>query len=383
MLLILCIIYNYFIVNNMYTQFYSNSRHDSFIDGVPSFKGKVSWKFDTPFDKEKEITNRLILSDGDNYFVDALTEIICIGADGKMKWRRSKWYGSQIVCRNNLIYYQSLERKDDMEAVDYKNNLVVSGYPINGIIDESNLVMFQPDAGGLIAQVYYSDIIDTSVPEYIIYQSLKNSLGYTWYKKYVNQICPAIPLVNYEKEFVLTFSPIEGHIFQFSGKSKESKPDYTFKLPIERDALFVSSSKNGDIYLAWSSGSSVSLKCFNKEAHEKYSVEMENDFVGSNPIIMPPLLTLDGFIYILAGNKIFCIKEQKVIWTKQITSATFATVFVDNSIIITAGKHIIHFDSNGNKNFSFEAEDLITAPIVLNSKGGLVFCTKNKVYSLD
>ena len=110
---------------------------------------------------------------------------------------------------------------------------------------------------------------------------------------------------------------------------------------------------------------------------------MENDFVGSTKIIMPPLLTPDGFIYIVTGNRIFCLREQKVIWTKQINSATHATVFADNSVIVVAGRFIFHFDSGGNKTFSYEAEDIIAAPIILNTNGGLVFCTKDKVYSLD
>lgn len=367
----------------MFTQFYSNPRHDSFINGVPSYKGKISWEFDSSFEKEKQLSNRLILSSSDNYFIDAITEIICLGPDGKIEWRRAKWYGSQIVCRNNLIYYQSPKRKDDMEAVDFKNNLVVSEYPINGVIEESNLVFFQPDENGLIAQVYYLDIVDTSTPEYIIYQSSKTNTGFTWFKRYINQICPAIPLVNYEKGFVLTFSQSEGQIFNFHGKSKESEPDYSFKLPDKKDALFVSSSKDGDIFLLWSSGSSVTLKCLSQEGKEKYSLKMENDFVGGMPVIMPPLLTPDGFIYVITGNKVFCVKEQKVIWTKQVLPATFATVFADNSLIVTAGKEILHLNSAGKTAFTFETEDLITAPVILNSKGGLLFCTKNKVFSMD
>jgi hypothetical protein len=376
-------IYNFLIAGNMYTQFYSNSRHDSYIDGIPSFEGKIGWVLDIPVNEEKEVSNRMIITDGEFYYIDALTEIIFVDADGKMKWSRPKWYGSQMVLNGGLIYYQSPERKDDMEAVDKNNILVVKEYPIDGVIDNSYLKLFQPDENGIIVQVTYVDIVDTSSPEYLLYRTEKDNLDYTWYKKYVNQICPGTPLVNYEKAFVLSFSKTEGNIFNLKGKSDESEADYTFKLPTDAKTIFASSSKTGDIFLTWSVESSVFLQCLSQSGEEKYKLQMENDFVGGMSVTMPPLLTSEGYIFILTGNKIFCIYNQEVIWNRAIAKSNFATVFADNSVIISAGNRIIQLDSRGEETFTFDAESEITAPVILNKLGGLIFCTKNAVYELE
>lgn len=366
----------------MYTQYYANPGHDSYIDAVPHFSNELAWKVDISSDEEKEIANRLILTDGKHYYVDALTEIICIGNDANILWRRQKYYGSQIVYNDGSIYYQSPGRKDDMEAVDSGNRQIIAEYPIPGVIEESFLVLFQPDKKGIFAQVQYADLPEVSVPEFILYRADEKSIGYLWYKRYYNEISPAIPLVNFENDFVLTFSQSEGHIFNLSEKNGASEPDYSFNLPTERDTLFASSSKSGDIFLAWSTGNLISLKGIDRKAQEKYTIEMENDFVGGAPVIWPPILTPEGFIYILTGNRIFCVKEGKLLWNREVSSAAYVTAFADNSVVIAAGKMIIHIDSAGVEKFIYEAEDQISAPVILNPDGGLIFCTKSVVYSL-
>ena len=185
----------------MYTHFYANSRLDSYIDAVPSYKGRLKLQIKTTSDDTEETSNRLILTDGNNFYVDALTEIICIRQDGRVLWKRPKWYGSKILLNNGNIFFQSPERKDDMEAVDASNKLLIQNFPIPGVIDESFLVLFEPDKKGIYAQVQYAELPEVSVPEYIIYRTDAGGLGYTWFQRYPNQICPAIPLINLNNDF--------------------------------------------------------------------------------------------------------------------------------------------------------------------------------------
>jgi len=383
MLLILCLIYNLFIANNMYTQYYSNSRHDSFINSIPKVNGKILREIEISDKSVSNLEIRVILTDGKDYFLDTASEIICFTGEGKIKWRRSKWYGSQVVLNNKLLFYQSAARKDDMEAVDYQNNIVISKYPISGVIDESQIILFQPATDGLIAQIYYSDLVDTSVPEYLIFQALKKSLGFIWHKRYYNQICPSLPLVNYEKGFVLTFSPTQGQIFILGKKSDEADPDYSFDLPKDYNSVFASSSKAGDIYLAYTSKHFVNLKCLSLDGKEKYSVEVADDFVDARPVLCPPVLTPDGFIFILTNNKVFCIKDKKLIWSKVIRDINFATAFADNSVIIAAANKLIRLDAKGNELLNYEAEGKIFTPPVLDDQGRLMFGTKTTVYLME
>jgi hypothetical protein len=367
----------------MYTQYYSNSKHNSFIDAVPTVNGELAWKLELPSQMGKETANRLILSDGDQYYVDALTEIICVDNNGKELWRKQKWYGSPIVYNEGLIYYQSSERKDDLEAVDTNNKLVISKYPIQGVIEESYLVLFQPNKKELIAQVQYADLPEVSIPEFTLFKSDENSLGFTWHKRFNNEINSAIPFVNFEHKFILTFTQSEGHIFHLSGKKDSVEPDYSFELPKDKDALFASSSNKGEIFLTWSKGNKISLLCLNNLAEENFKIEFENEFVGSEPIVHPPIITSDGYIFVLTGNKIFCVNQEKVIWQKAINHAEYATAFADNSVVIAAGNKLIYLDAQGEEKFVHEIEEKISAPIILNQNGGFIFSTNNIVYSLD
>lgn len=367
----------------MYTQYYSNSRHDSFINSIPKVNGKVLWELEINDQNVFNLENRAILTDGKDYFLDALTEIVCFSGDGKIRWRRPKWYGSQVILNNKLLFYQSSDRKDHMEAVDYQNNLIISKYRINGLGAKSHLVLFQPDINGIIAQVRYSDIVDTSEPEYLVYQSLKNEMKYSWFKRYKNQICPLLPLVNYEQGFVLTFSADQGQIFIIEKKTGDSNPDYSFNLPKDYSAIFASSSNEGDIFLVWSSKHFITLKCLGFDGKEKYSVEIVDDFVDAKPVLCPPILTHDGYIFIITKNRVFCIKDKKLIWFTYIRDISFATAFADNSVIITAANKLIRFDANGNELLNYEADENISAPPVLDNEGRLIFCSKNNVYLMD
>ena len=367
----------------MYTQYYSNSKHNSFIDATPSLKGELVWELELAPKIKNETTNRLILSDGDQYYVDALTEIICIDNSGKENWRRQKWYGSPIVYNEGLIYYQSSERKDDMEAVDAENNLVIKEYPIHGVIEESYLVLFQPNKKDLIAQVQYADLPEVSIPEFTLFKSDKQSLGYVWHKRFNNEINSAIPMVNFEHNFILTFTQSQGHIFNLNEKKDSVEPDHSFELPEDRDSLFASSSEKGEIFITWSKGNKINLLCFNKLAEEIYKIEFENEFVGSEPIVHPPIITSDGYIFVLTGNKIFCVHQEKVIWQKAIANAEYATAFGDNSVVVAAGNKLFYLDAQGEEKFVHETEEKISAPVILNHNGGFIFCTNNIVYSLD
>ena len=94
-------------------------------------------------------------------------------------------------------------------------------------------------------------------------------------------------------------------------------------------------------------------------------------------------ITNDGYIFVLTGNKIFCISQEKLLWQKEISSAEYVTAFSDNSVVVAADNKIVYLDKNGEEKLVFECEEKISSPIILNQNNGFLFCTKNNVYSMD
>jgi hypothetical protein len=66
----------------MYTQYYSNSRHDGFVNINLNCKGELNWKKEFSGYAEKHLENRLMLVCGDRLIIDNMSEILCLDVSG-------------------------------------------------------------------------------------------------------------------------------------------------------------------------------------------------------------------------------------------------------------------------------------------------------------
>jgi len=370
-------------MNDIYTHYYSNSRHDGYINVVPSCNGGLNWKKEFSGYAEKHLENRMILVSDERIFIDNMSEILCLDSKGNVLWKRDKWYGTQVIIRDKIIYYTSSSRKDRMEAVTFDNNLVIEDFIIWEIVEGSYLQLFEPFRAELIAQVQYTGVQEASIDKFVIYKIGKKSLGYDWNKIFLKEASPLIPLVNFEKKFLLTTTHSEVLLFNLAKNKKEAEPQKTFPLPSLAGNVFVSSSKDGLLYFGYGENDKVILKCYDQNGTELYKVENQEEFVGYNKVIAPPILVND-FIYLLTNHKLICIKDAKIKWviSSEGLPFSYATGLADNSILVAQTSKLLNISSEGKKKFSYDVKETISAPPILDKNGQVYFCTNLKLYSL-
>lgn len=370
-------------MNESYTQYYGNSRHDGYIAVDTKFNGNIEWEYKLPTDEEDLVEARLILNEGKNIFIDATSEIICLDEKGNMLWRREKWYGSPVVIKDKMIFYTSAERADRMEAVDFKNNIKVSDFIIYEIIPRSFLTLFEPTINELIAQVQYTGLQEVAVDKFVIYKVSTTSLGYVWSKVFNEVLCPLIPLVNFEKKFLLTADNSSVYVFDINSNSRELEPKVKFPLPENSGNIFVSSSADGLIYFGYTKEDKTILNVFDETGNESYSVYYNEEYKYINKVISPPIITGKA-IYLLTSNALINIEDKAVGW--EIKSGgipfSFATGLKDNSVLVTQENMLYHYSSKGKELASVKLENKITAPPIVDSDGNVYVCSSDKVYAI-
>jgi outer membrane protein assembly factor BamB len=353
------------------------------MDVNPNCKGELNWQKEFSGYQEKNLENRLLLYSSDRIIIDNISEILCLDIAGNLLWKRDKWYGSQIIIRDNLVYYTSSSRKDRMEAVTLDNKLAVEDFIIYDIIKESYLVLFEPYKKDFYAQAQYTAVMEVNSGKFIIYKTGTKIPGYEWSKIFFDEICPLIPLINFEKEFLLTASHSDVMLFDINTNKEDAEPKISFPLPTQSENIFVSSSKEGNLFFGYSEDDKIFLKCYDPEGKELYSIQVQEEFANVNKVIAPPILAED-LVYLLTKNKLICSSNGEVKWitSSEGLSFSYATALADNSILVAQGNLLKHFNSDSRQIFMYEANDTISAPPVVDKSGIVFFCTKTNLYSL-
>jgi hypothetical protein len=270
-----------------------------------------------------------------------------------------------------------------MEAVTLDNKLTIEDFTIYGIIKESYMVLFEPFKNEFIAQIQYPGIMEVSTDQFIIYKTGTKIPGYEWSRIFEEEMSPLIPQVNFEKGFLLTATHSDVLLFDIKNSKEDAEPNITFPLPSQSGNVFVSSSKEGILYFGYSEKDKVILKCYNQEGKELFEVQSQEEFMNFNKVIAPPILVKDN-IYLLTNNKLICINNKNIMWTVQSDGIPFsyATGLADNSILTAQTSRIINYGPDGEKKFSFEVRDTVSAPPIIDKNGSVYFCSKTAIFSL-
>lgn len=371
-------------MNDIYTHYYSNSRHDGYINVALNCKGELNWKKEFPGYAEKHLENRLVLVSDGRFIIDNMSEILCLDANGNQLWKRDKWYGTQVIIKDKILYYTSSSRRDRMEAVSLDNKIVLEDLILYEIVEGSYMQLFEPlKKDEIIAQVQYTGIQEASIDKLVVYKIGKRSLGYDWNKMFLKESCPFIPLVNTEKGFFLTATHSDVLLFDINKKERDIQPEISYPVPSKGGNIFVSSSTDGLIYFSYGEVDKVILKCYDQKGKELFKVESQEEYINFNKVIAPPILVND-LIYLLTKNKIFCIQNKKIKWTydSKGLAFSFATGLADNSLLVAQTNKILNISSDNKLKFSYEIKDTISAPPIVDKNGLVYFCSKTKMYSL-
>jgi outer membrane protein assembly factor BamB len=363
----------------IYTQIFANSCNNSTADKSAKVTGTIKWVKKIITDPENSGSVGYLLTAGQKIFVVTQKKILAYDNVGHNLWDREHWPLSPVSLRFNRIYFTSAEGKSQMQAVDFDNKIVVEDFWMPEIVERSFLVLFEPIEKGLMAQVQYQPDPDSGPMGFVIYRIHDGALGTEWEKSFDKQKSKLIPIINIDKNILVTNNASDAFVFDIQSKGKNVKPLFEFPLPLADHTMWLSSSKNGDLYWLGEDNKETILNVtgLNGELLWEWKSE-EVDFSNFAIPILPAIVAPD-IQFIITPKKLFAFQLGKKIWEIESDNLNFsnATALNDNTILVIKGSVLIHYNSEGKEIFNLEmGENIITAPVV--DENGRIFIASNE-----
>ena len=91
----------------------------------------------------------------------------------------------------------------------------------------------------------------------------------------------------------------------------------------------------------------------------------------------PPIRSGSRRVYALTGGCVLAIEQGNLLWQYKVKNGTpkHGSSLADGSLLVTAGKTLIHLDSAGNERFMVSLEDEILTPPVVDAEGNIYVAT--------
>ncbi len=232
----------------IYTQIFANSCNNSAVDKSIKATGTISWVKKITTNTEKTGVVGYLLTADQKIFAVTQKKILAFDNSGNNLWERDHWPLTPVSLRFDKIYFTSSEKKSQMQAVDFDNKVLIEDFWIPEVVERSFLVLFEPIEKGLIAQVQYQPDPDTGPMGFVIYRIHDGALGTEWEKSFDKQKSKVIPIINIDKNILVTNNTSDAYVFDINGKGNNAKPLVEFPLPLGNSTMWLSSSKSGDLY---------------------------------------------------------------------------------------------------------------------------------------
>ena len=371
------------LVATLYFQLFANSKNNSCIDQSVDSLSELRWAVEI-FDEGMEEEIGYLLSAGNQVFVVSAAKIISFDSDGKKLWTRARWPKSPVVIRGEKIFFTSEERKSRMQAVDMNNNLVIEDFWMPEVVSNSYLVLFEPVNNGLIAQVQYWPDPDEGEISFTDYLIMDGGLGPVWEKSFDDEKSKVIPIVDIEKQFLVTSTRKEVFVIDINSKKINPNIISTFPLPLGQNTSWLSSDNDGVLYWSGNTNETTVIIATDIQGTEKWSWKSDPiTFAGEAIPIIPPIVGAD-VVYLLTSRKLFAIKNGKSEWSVDSEEEKFiaAVVLNDDKLIVTKENSMLLMNPEGGiiSDFLFE-ENLVTAPVV-DEAGHIYAASATKLFAV-
>lgn len=271
-----------------------------------------------------------------------------------------------------------------MQAIDFNNKLVIEDYWMPNVVERSYLVLFEPVDKGLIAQVQYKPDPDLGEMGFVIYKILDGALGTEWERNFDNQKSQVIPIINVERNVLVTNNVNDVYVFDITSKGNNIKPLFQFPLPLGNQTMWLSSDKNGNLYWLGENEKETELKVTDIKGNLLWEWKSaKGDFPNYYNPILPTIITPE-IQYILTRKKLVAVSSGNKMWEIDSGYLNFsnATALNDNSILVVMGSNLLHLDSNGKEIFKLDLkENLVTAPVV-DESGQIYVASNENIYAI-
>lgn len=366
-----------------YTHRHGNARRSGFINGIAKASGDIAWSRPIAEGLPDPARPRFLLSAGNMILVDGDRQIYAFSSDARRLWLRPKWPGSEVILKDEAVYFIAPSAGDNLQAVDLNNNPKIRPFSIPDIGEDAWLVSVEPVEKGLVAQIQFASQPDFPTCEVMVYRTAGDRIGYAWVKNYPGKQCPVQPIICTEqKRLVTSLSNGMALVFDIDSGEAQPEPLAQFPLPHGAETKTVSGGDEGTLYWLGFGESGMGIRATNF-AGEPIWEWAAPKATAARPIA-PAMITSDR-IYLLTGQNLTAIQKGNLLWNHPAADRAFrfGTALADNSILVAAGDLLFHISDAGDIIFETKLDlPAVTAPVI--DHAGLVYIAdEERLYAID
>ena len=368
----------------IYAQIFANGCNNCCAEKAARATGNINWIKEISADTNETGSTGYLLTAEQKIFVITQKKIVAFDKKGNNLWEIEHWPLSPVALRFNKIFFTSAEKRSRMRAVDFNNNVIIEDFWMPEIVESSFLALFEPVEKGLVAQVQYGPDPDTGKMGFVIYRFHAGGLGMDWVKTFTNQRSKVIPIINIERNVLVTSNESDAYVFDLHGRGNNLKPIAEFSLPLADHTRWLSSGKADDLYWTGENDSVAMLKVTDLKGDTRWEWKSKQAEFPRHAIPILPTIVGPAIQYILTAKKLYAFQSAKNTWEKESGDLDFvnATALSDNSILVVLDKKLVHFNSEGSILFQLNlGEHLVTAPVV-DEDGQIYIASMEKIYAI-
>ena len=366
-----------------YTHYFADAAHSGALQAGAAERLQPAWSAVMEPHAGRPVQARLLLTAEKRVIVDAGPILCAYNPGGSLLWRRPKWPGGPVVCKNGLLCFASEARADRMVAVDLDNQVMIETvvFPEHG--EGSYATLFEPTAEGLVAQIQYAAIPEMRAPNFILYCADADSYGYRWARRYSGQYSPLVPAVNAATRQIVTADREAILCFDLLPGDEEPEPRQRFPLPFQGQVRWMSCGGDGRIYFAGFDKGRALLAVSQPDGFLELQWRSAADGGQRREPVAPPLL-MEGRIGLLCRGSLSLIANGQLLWEKRAEKNPFvyATALADGGLLaVEAPDTLLRIDPGGRTLATAVTEGAITTPPVCLPDGRVYLGAGERLYA--
>jgi hypothetical protein len=366
-----------------YTHYFADAGHSGALQAPAAEVLKPAWTATMEPYAGRSSRARLLLTAENRVIVDAGPILCAYDPGGALLWRRPKWPGGPVVCKNGLLCFASEARPDRMMAVDLDNRVMIETvvFPEHG--EGSYATFFEPTAEGLVAQIQYAAVPEMRAPNFIVYCADADSYGYRWARRYLGQYSPLVPVVNAAARQIVTADREAILCFDLLPAEEEPEPRHRFPIPFQGQVRWMSCGDDGRIYFAGFDKGRALLAVSQPDGFLELQWRSATDGGQRREPVAPPLL-MTGRIGLLCRGSLCMVAQGQLLWEKtaQKNPFLYATALADGGLLAVEGPNaLLRIDAAGRTLDTAITEDSITTPPVCLADGHVMLGAGETLYA--
>lgn len=361
---------------------FANPMRNCVIPVITGATGTITWSGE--LELTTIYTDPGILLWEDNIVFTTAEEIVLYSHDGKKLWNRPKGTDSPVVIANDLINYAN--EMLYLEAVNRANGLALEDCYIPDLYgDDYYLTLLWPKENDFVTVTYMPEPMDDTEdpnakapkPMAIVGKTIYMSKTSEWGLEIEGTMrLPPIYIPQSDLCMLMMYEVITLDL-------KSEQEIARFILPLENKVNW-SADNDGLLCISGYNKINKVLVVISYEGDEKWRWEdkVPNDrWVVSQPPIRPSA----NSVYALTDQRVLSFDNGNLAWQFPITDAVIkgGNALADGSLLVTAGKKLIHLSNVGKELFSVFLDEEIATPPVVDADGNIFVATKTKLVKIQ